>query len=365
MLVSKRLVNKNMYSLSDYDYSLPEELIAQVPASLRDQSRLMVLERKAQRTSHHVFEDIVQLLAPGDLLVVNDTRVVPARLVGTKETGGRVEALLLTYPEQIQEAERKDKLVCECLVKSSKRPRTGSKFYFDGGLEASVLDGTNGIYSLEFRLDGDFDALIDQTGLIPLPPYVKRDETNPPPCDDRERYQTVYAAKKGAVAAPTAGLHFTSELLNELSAMGVEIVPITLHVGYGTFLPVRAVDVREHEIHAEAYELTEDAAGAINQAKNEERRIVAVGTTAVRVLEFAADTSGRVQAGSGDCDLFIYPGFEFRVIDALMTNFHLPGSTLLMLVAAFAGRGFVLEAYEEAIRRRYRFFSYGDAMLIL
>ncbi len=354
-----------MYSLEDYSYTLPEELIAQVPVSSRDQSQLMVLERKAQRTSHHVFEDIVQLLAPGDLLVVNNTRVVPARLVGTKETGGRVEALLLSYPEQIQEAECKNKLACECLVKSSKRPRKGSKFYFDGGLEASVLDGTNGVYSLEFRFDGEFDTLIDQTGLIPLPPYVRRDETNPPPCDDRERYQTVYAAKKGAVAAPTAGLHFTSELLNELSAMGVEIVPITLHVGYGTFLPVRAVDIREHEIHAEPYELTEEAAGAINQAKDEERRVVAVGTTTVRVLEFAADTSGRVQAGSGECDLFIYPGFQFSVIDALMTNFHLPGSTLLMLVAAFAGRDFVIDAYEEAIRRRYRFYSYGDAMLII
>jgi len=352
-----------MYSLADYSYTLPEELIAQVPASARDQSRLMVLERKAQRTSHHIFEDIVHLLAPGDLLAINNTRVVPARLVGTKETGGRVEALLLSYPEH-RGAEHKDKLTCECLVKSSKRPRTGSRFYFDGGLEASVLDGRNGVYRLEFRLDGDFDAVIDQTGLIPLPPYVKRDETTPPPCDDRKRYQTVYAAKKGAVAAPTAGLHFTRGLLNELSAMGVEIVSITLHVGYGTFLPVRAADIREHEIHTEAYEITEGAAGAINRARDEERRIVAVGTTTVRVLEFAADTKGRVQAGSGDCDLFIYPGFKFNVIDALLTNFHLPGSTLLMLVTAFAGRDFVKGAYEEAIRRRYRFYSYGDAMLI-
>jgi S-adenosylmethionine:tRNA ribosyltransferase-isomerase len=354
-----------MYSLEDYSYTLPEELIAQVPASSRDQSRLMVLERKAQRTSHHHFKDIVQFLSPGDLLVLNNTRVVPARLVGTKETGGRVEALLLTYPEHIPGAEGEHMLGCECLVKSSKRPRKGSRLFFDGGLEATVLDGTDGVYNLEFQCNGNFDTLIHQIGQIPLPPYVKRDETTPPPCNDRERYQTVYAEKKGAVAAPTAGLHFTSEVLSALSARGVGVVPITLHVGYGTFLPVRVEDIRDHHIHAEAYQLTKDTAEAINQAKDEGRRIIAVGTTTVRVLEFAADPGGRVKPGSGKCDLYIYPGFEFKVIDALMTNFHLPGSTLLMLVAAFVGRDFVLDAYREAIRQRYRFFSYGDGMLIL
>jgi len=354
-----------MYSLEDYNYSLPEDLIAQVPASSRDQSRLMVIERNSQRTSHHVFGDIFQILSPGDLLSVNDTRVVPARLIGTKETGGRVEVLLLTYPGQISAAEDTGNLRCECLVKSSKRPRPGSKFYFDKGLEASLLGGANGFYNLEFRFNGDFDTLIDQTGQIPLPPYIERDETNPPPCDDRKRYQTVYAEKRGAVAAPTAGLHFSDNLLHKLVAMRVEIVPVTLHIGYGTFLPVRVMDIRKHQIHAEAYELTQGAATAINRARDEKRRIIAVGTTTVRVLEFASDRDGRVRAGSGQCDLFIYPGFEFRVIDAFMTNFHLPKSTLLMLVAAFAGCGFVLNAYEEAIRRRYRFYSYGDAMLIL
>jgi S-adenosylmethionine:tRNA ribosyltransferase-isomerase len=354
-----------MYSLNDYDYTLPEELIAQVPASSRDWSRLMVLEREMQGTSHRDFGDIVRLLSPGDLLVLNNTRVVPARLVGTKETGGRIEALLLTYPELIPGARGEHALACECLLKSSKRPRKGSRIFFDGGLEAEVLDGTNAVYSLEFRCNGDFDTLVHQVGQIPLPPYVKRDETTPPPCDDRERYQTVYAEKKGAVAAPTAGLHFTRELLDELSAKGVDIVPITLHVGYGTFLPVRAKDIRDHQIHAEAYQLTEDSAEAINQAKDEGRRIIAVGTTTVRVLEFVAGPDGRVTAGSGKCDLFIYPGFEFKVIDALMTNFHLPGSTLLMLVSAFAGRDFILDAYKEAIQQRYRFYSYGDVMLIL
>jgi S-adenosylmethionine:tRNA ribosyltransferase-isomerase len=354
-----------MYALEDYDYSLPEELIAQVPASSRDQSQLMVLQRRSQGTSHHPFGDIVELLSPGDLLVVNNTRVVPARLLGTKETGGRVEVLLLNYPGQMPGERQTGNRTCQCLVKASKRPRPGMRFYFHGGLQASVLDGADGLYNLEFHSNGDFDSLIDQTGRIPLPPYIKRHETNPPPCNDRERYQTVFAEKKGAVAAPTAGLHFSHELLRELVATGVQIVPITLHVGYGTFLPVRVVDIRKHQIHTEAYELTQEAATAINQAKAQRRRIVAVGTTTVRVIEFAADEDGRVRAGSGECNLFIYPGFEFRVIDALLTNFHLPRSTLLMLVAAFAGRDFVLSAYEEAIRRKYRFYSYGDAMLIL
>ena len=389
-----------MYSLNDYNYSLPEELIAQVPASPRHESRLMVLERKWQRVSHRHFADIARLLFPGDLLVVNDTCVVPARLVGLKETGGRVEVVLLSYTGQtttptlpsppgpdlvfrgnslvrgrragpglkgegLGGGEGNGSFTCECLVKTSKRPRIGSKFHFDGGLQAIVLGGADGLYKLEFRFREDFDALLNRIGQIPLPPYIKRDQTNIPPCDDRVCYQTVYAEKRGAVAAPTAGLHFSGELLNELAEKGVEIVPITLHVGYGTFLPVRVVDVRKHRIHPEVYDLTQEAARAINKAKDERRRIVAVGTTTVRVLEFASDTGGRVRAGSGECDLFIYPGFEFRVIDALITNFHLPKTTLLMLVAAFAGRDFIINAYEEAIRRRYRFYSYGDAMLIL
>jgi S-adenosylmethionine:tRNA ribosyltransferase-isomerase len=353
-----------MYSLDDYDYELPRELIAQVPASSRDESRLMVLERKPQSVSHHHFSDMMRLLSPGDLLVINNTRVVPARLTGTKETGGRVEVLLLNYPGQTPGSYNTESLTCECMVKASKPSRPGSKFDFDGDLRATVLGGANGLYQLKFHFKEDFDALIHRIGQIPLPPYIERDETAPPPCDDRSCYQTVYAEKKGAVAAPTAGLHFSGELLKGLEEMGVEIVPITLHVGYGTFLPVRVMDIREHQIHPEVYALEQGSAAAINKAKDEGRRIIAVGSTAVRVLEFASDPSGHVRAGSGTCDLFIYAGYAFRVIDALITNFHLPKSTLLMLVTAFAGRDFVLNAYEKAIRRRYRFYSYGDAMLI-
>ncbi len=352
-----------MYLLSDYNYTLPEELIAQVPASPRDESRLMVLEKKWQRVSHYHFADIARLLFPGDLLVVNNTGVVPARLIGSKETGGRVE-VLLQGGEGLGGGEGTGSFTCECLVKTSKRPRIGSKFHFDGGLQAIVLGGTDGLCELEFRFKGDFDRLLNRIGQIPLPPYIKRDESKPPPCDDRVCYQTVYAEKKGAVAAPTAGLHFSDELLDKLAEKGVEIVPITLHVGYGTFLPVRVLDVRKHRMYPEVYELTQEAARAINKAKDEGRRIVAVGTTTVRVLEFASGPDGRVRAGSGECDLFIYSGFEFRVIDALITNFHLPETTLLMLVAAVAGRDFILNAYQEAIRRRYRFYSYGDAMLM-
>ncbi|NVL91177.1 MAG: tRNA preQ1(34) S-adenosylmethionine ribosyltransferase-isomerase QueA [Desulfobacterales bacterium] len=352
-----------MYLLSDYNYSLPQELIAQVPASPRDESRLMVLERKQQRVSHCRFAEIARLLSPGDLLVVNNTRVVPARLTGSKETGGKVEVLLLNYPGPGSQGTRS--FTCECLVKTSKRPHSGSRFHFNEDLQAIVLGGTDGLYNLEFRFNGDFDALLHRIGRIPLPPYIKRDETSPPPCDDRACYQTVYAEKKGAVAAPTAGLHFSAELLDGLAEKGAEIVPITLHVGYGTFQPVRVPDVRQHRIHSEAYELTQGAARAINKAKDEGRRIIAVGTTVVRVLEFASDQAGRVRPGSGESDLFIYSGFKYRVIDALITNFHLPETTLLMLVTAFAGRDFILNAYQEAIRRRYRFYSYGDAMLII
>ena len=372
-----------MYLLSDYNYTLPEELIAQAPVSPRDESGLMVLERKWQRISHRHFVDIARLLSPGDLLVTNNTGVVPARLIGSKESGGRVEVLLqacsgatpakqaVAFENQARaRAERQgegdslDSFTCECLVKTSKRPRIGSKFRFDGGLQAIVLGGTDGLCKLEFRFKGDFHRLLHRIGRTPLPPYIKRHDTKPPPCDDRACYQTVYAEKMGAVAAPTAGLHFSGELLDKLTKKGVEIIPVTLYVGYGTFLPVRDLDVRKHQIHSEVYELTQEAAWAINKAKDEGRRIIAVGTTAVRVLEFASDPKGHVKAGTGECDLFIYSGFEFRVIDALITNFHLPKTTLLMLVAAFAGREFVLNAYEEAIRRRYRFYSYGDSMLI-
>ena len=353
-----------MHLLNDYNYSLPPEIIAQAPASRRDESRLMVLEKKSRGISHYRFSDIARLLCPGDVLVVNDTSVIPARLIGSKETGGRVEVLLLDNPGQSAGSQDRGHLTCECLVKTSKRPGIGSKFHFNEGLQAVVLGRANGLCKLEFRFKGDFDTLLNKIGLVPLPPYIKRDKTKPSPCDDQACYQTVYAKKRGAVAAPTAGLHFSRELLNDLAEKGVEIVPITLHVGYGTFLPVRVMDIRKHRMHPEVYDLTLSAAKAINKARDEGRRIIAVGTTAVRVLEFASDPGGRVLAGSGECDLFIHSGFRFRVIDALITNFHLPETTLLMLVAAFAGREFILNAYQAAIRRKYRFYSYGDAMLI-
>ncbi|MDY6836418.1 MAG: tRNA preQ1(34) S-adenosylmethionine ribosyltransferase-isomerase QueA [Thermodesulfobacteriota bacterium] len=368
-----------MYLLSDYDYTLPEHLIAQAPAHFRDQSRLMALARADGSISHHRFLDLVGLLHSGDLLVVNNTRVVPARLAGTKETGGKVEVLLLDYPgamanEASVEApaavrERgKDKgatdFVCECLVKASKPPRPGSIIHFDEGLSARVLGGARGVFGMDFQCRENIDRIVEKIGEVPLPPYVKRNGQGPPPCDDRQSYQTVYAKEKGAVAAPTAGLHFSSELIERIVEMGVEFVSITLHVGYGTFLPVRVQDIRDHQIHSETYALTAEAASAINRAKKADRRVIAVGTTSVRVLEYAADETGRVRPGSGKCDLFIFPGFQFKVTDGLITNFHLPKSTLLMLVSAFAGRQFILDAYREAICRTYRFYSYGDAMFI-
>jgi S-adenosylmethionine:tRNA ribosyltransferase-isomerase len=316
--------------------------------------------------------------------------------MGTKETGGRVEILLLHYPgmmrkEQIGTGEASHpevpgfwgpkmaqgdtesdvlasanggNLVFKCLAKASKPPRVGSKIDFAGGLRATVLGAAEGVYHMAFEFSGDFDDILEKIGQVPLPPYIKRNGQAPPACDDHQAYQTVYAQKNGAVAAPTAGLHFSPKLLDQLKNRGIEVMAITLHVGYGTFLPVRVKDIRQHKIHPETYELTETAASAINEAKEAGRRILAVGTTTVRVLEHVADMTGFVHPGSGRCDLFIYPGFRYRVIHGLITNFHLPKSTLLMLVSAFAGRQFILDAYEEAIRRQYRFYSYGDAMLI-
>jgi len=354
-----------MYRLTDYDYSLPAKLIAQAPAARRDQSRLMVLKRRSRKLSHYRFADIASLLHPQDLLVVNNTRVVPGRLRGIRETGGRVEVLLLDYPHDVPGSPPGGGFSSRCLVKASKHPAPGSKIRFAGGLTATVLGGDEGVYTMAFQFHGDFVALLERIGHVPLPPYIKRDGPDSLPCDDRQCYQTVYAEKRGAVAAPTAGLHFSTELLKRLIEKGVEVVPITLHVGYGTFLPVRVTDVRQHRIDQEVYELTDKAARAINQAREAGRRIIAVGTTTVRVLEYCrCEQGGRVRPGSGKCDLFIYSGFQFKVIDALITNFHLPKSTLLMLVCAFAGRQFILDAYQEAIRREYRFYSYGDAMLI-
>jgi len=365
-----------MYRLSDYDYVLPAERIAQVPASCRDRSRLMVLERKPGRVGHHLFSDLVDLLLPGDLLVINDTRVVPGRLYGRKETGGKIEILLVDYPGNVVDAtglpgERqrgdlhgRQAVICTCLTKASKPPRQGSKIFFPAGLTGTVIDGGQGVYTMAFHCSDGFDEALESVGEIPLPPYIRRNRNASAACNDREAYQTVYAQKKGAVAAPTAGLHFSPTILTCLERKGVRIVPLTLHVGYGTFLPVRVSDIRQHKMHSEWYELTASTASAVNDAKAEGRRVVAVGTTVVRVLEHRVDNDGRVRAGTGSCNLFIYPGFRFRVIDAMITNFHLPESTLLMLVCAFAGREFVLKAYREAVDEQYRFFSYGDATFI-
>jgi len=350
-----------VYSLSDYRYDLPPERIAQTPAPDRDASRLLTLDRETGAADHRRFRDLPDLLRPADLLVVNNTQVVPARLTGRKETGGRAEVLILDYTGKTNNG---GPPVHRCLVKASKRARPGTRIRFDDDLSGEVIGFRDGIHTVKFMCGGDFEAILYRIGRMPLPPYIRRDEAADPPCDDGTAYQTVYAARKGAVAAPTAGLHFTPDLLGRLKAAGVGIAEITLHVGYGTFLPVRVEDIRDHRMHAETYTIPEAAAESINRARAEARRIVAVGTTCVRTLEWAADKAGRIVAGSGDCDLFIYPGYRFKTVDAMITNFHLPESTLLMLVSAFAGRDRVLAAYREAIEHGYRFYSYGDAMFI-
>lgn len=354
-----------MFSLKDYGYSLPEDRIAQKPAERRDRSALLVLDRKTGALSHRVFSDLPELLQPTDVLVVNDTRVIPGRLLGRKETGGKVEALVLSGGNG-RPSEPEGEVIRDCLVKASKRPKPGARFFFEEGLSAEAISFHDGIHTLRFRCSEDFDLLLDRIGKMPLPPYIlKTRPDSAPPRDDRDSYQTVYASRKGAVAAPTAGLHFTPELIDALRGKGIAVAPITLHVGYGTFLPVRVSDIREHRMHAEWYSIPAETAERINQARSEGRRVIAVGTTSVRTLEYVSDEDGRVKADSGPCDLFIYPGYRFKVVDAMITNFHLPESTLLMLVSAFAGRERILEAYRTAVEKGYRFYSYGDAMLIL
>jgi S-adenosylmethionine:tRNA ribosyltransferase-isomerase len=343
-----------VYALTDYHYDLPEGLIAQRPMTQRDQSRLMCLERSSGRFSHGRFGDLVDLLRPGDLLVLNNTRVIPGRLLGRKESGGKVEALILDYAQGVRKG------IVECMIKASKRPSPGSRLIFEQGLEARVLSVNSRTCHLEFSGPAALEEALDAIGHVPLPPYIQRsDDTR-----DRCTYQTVYARHKGAVAAPTAGLHFTLEMLDRLSRKGVALGFVTLHVGYGTFVPVRVDDIRHHEMHAEWFSLEAETAAAVNKAKDGGGRVVAVGTTCVRTLEFCAADDGRVAPQKGMCDLFIYPGYRFKAVDAMLTNFHLPQSTLLMLVSAFAGRTSVLRAYAEAVREEYRFFSYGDAMLI-
>jgi S-adenosylmethionine:tRNA ribosyltransferase-isomerase len=352
-----------MYTLDDYDYFLPEALIAQTPATDRDGSRLLHLNRGNGTVLHRYFHDIVTLLHPSDVLVVNNTRVIPGRLHGRKATGGKAELLILDYGETDGRGRDDCKRVYRCLIKASKQAGAGSRIYFDEGLVAEVKNFSNGIYTVAFSAPEAFDGLLHRIGRMPLPPYIRRDETQPDEAD-RMRYQTVYAREQGAIAAPTAGLHFTDEVLSQISQKGVTVAAVTLHVGYGTFVPVRVNDIRDHHMHDEWFSISDETARIVNRAKAEGRRVVAVGTTSVRTLEYATGPDGIIQPGSGRCDLFIYPGYAFKTVDAMITNFHLPRSTLLMLVSAFVGREIILRAYQTAVDEKYRFFSYGDAMLI-
>jgi S-adenosylmethionine:tRNA ribosyltransferase-isomerase len=340
--------------LSLFDYDLPEELIAQYPLPKREESRLMVLDRKSRSITHSQFRFIGEFLSPNDLLVLNDTKVIPARLVGKKcGTGAKIELFLVA---------EKERDIWEALIKPGKRVKNGTVIEFgDGILKAQVLAKLEtGIYIVRLKYQGRLFEILSQVGQTPLPPYIKR---QPEPID-KIRYQNVYAAKDGAVAAPTAGLHFTQELLDFLQQKGIGVTKLTLHVGLGTFQPVKAEEVETHKMHAEYFEISEEAAEKVNLCKQKGGRIVAVGTTSVRTLETVAD-NGKVVSQIGFTDLFIYPGYQFKIVDALITNFHLPKSTLLMLVSTFTSREFVLEAYQEAIKQKYRFYSYGDAMLIL
>jgi S-adenosylmethionine:tRNA ribosyltransferase-isomerase len=338
--------------LSDFDYELPQELIAQHPAARRDASRVMTLDRDCGEIGETVVSRIASLFRPGDLLVVNDTRVIPARLFGAKESGGKVELFLVR--RQAGEEE-----IWSCLVKASKAPPAGCRVLLAEGVVATVLSRSDGEWLVRFTGVADFEGWLERVGRLPLPPYIKRE----PQGEDRERYQTVYAAAKGAVAAPTAGLHFTEELLEEIRKRGTEIAPLTLHVGLGTFLPVRVEALSEHVMHRERYLISEATAQAIRRTKASGNRVIALGTTSLRALEHAASL-GEIVAGEGEADIFILPGYRFKAVDALFTNFHLPKSTLFMLVCAFAGKERMLSAYREAVVRRFRFFSYGDAMFI-
>ncbi len=353
-----------MYAIDDYNYKLPETLIAQVPAAKRNHSRLLCLDKRDGRISHGCFDEICDYLKPSDLLVINNTRVIPGRLLGKKQTGGKVEVLILDFHDHIKTLHHKKAPVFKCLVKASKGPKPGAYLTFGETLKADILGFDDGIYTIRFHSKDRFDTVLSRIGRVPLPPYIARDGKTEG-IDDKKAYQTVYAEKKGAIAAPTAGLHFSENLLDRIRKKGVTIVPVTLHVGYGTFVPVRVDDIRTHKMHSEWFSIPEKTAILLNRAKQNGNRIIAVGTTSVRTLEYAADAEGRISPAQGNCDLFIYPGFTFRVVDAMITNFHLPKSTLMMLVSAFAGKNHIMHAYQTAIAEKYRFFSYGDAMFII
>lgn len=352
-----------MYALSDYSYDLPKGQIAQTPCRERARSRLLHINRETGRLNHCRFDDIIDLLRQGDLLVVNNTRVVPARLLGRKKSGGRVEILIIDYTAGLNNLSEKGYFQCDCLVRASISPKEGSKIFLGDEIEAVVIQKKGYVSEIRFSGGERFLGFMNDEGRMPLPPYIKRGD-NESGFNDPVNYQTVYAQNEGAVAAPTAGLHFTEDLMDQLRGRGIEMAFLTLHVGYGTFVPVRAKDIREHEIHSEYFSLSQEAAGKINQAKIEGRRVIAVGTTSVRTLEFCAGEDGHVKSCHGQCDLFIYPGYKFKCIDAMITNFHLPESTLLMLVSAFYSREKILNAYRTAVAEDYRFFSYGDAMFI-
>jgi S-adenosylmethionine:tRNA ribosyltransferase-isomerase len=343
-----------MMFLTEYDYDLPPELIAQQPLGDRSASRLLLLNRVSKKIAHQQFNSLPDLLREGDLLVRNETRVLPARLLGRKQSGGFVEVLLVRRSDAAQN-------VWRCMTRSSKPVRVGNLLEFPEGICGEVTgEEDDGQRLVHFSCPGDFLKALERVGHMPLPPYIRREDHNL----DKERYQTVFAKNPGAVAAPTAGLHFSEETFAALTARNIDVCGVTLHVGPGTFLPVRSESLNEHRMHSEAYEIPPASAEQINAARADGRRVVALGTTVTRTLEHAVNDQGLLQAGQGETDLFIRPGFRFRMVDALITNFHLPKSTLLVLVSAFAGRDFILEAYREAVECGYRFFSYGDCMLI-
>ena len=338
--------------VSDFNYELPENLIAQTPIKKRDESRLMVLNRKNKTIEHKIFKDIIDYLEPGDCLVRNNTKVLPARIYGKKETGANVEFLLLNNIEGD---------IWETIVRPGNKLHIGTKVIFgDGILKAEILDiMPGGTRKVKFEYKGIFNEILEKIGLMPLPPYIHEE------LKEKDRYQTVYAKYEGSAAAPTAGLHFTPELLKKLEEKGIEIANVTLHVGIGTFRPVKEETVEDHEMHTEHYYIKDEDVEKINKAKKNGKRVIAVGTTSCRVLETVANEKGEVKKAEGDTQIFIYPGYKFKILDGLITNFHLPQSTLLMLVSALAGREYVMEAYKKAVEEKYRFFSFGDGMLII
>lgn len=338
--------------LKDFDFYLPEELIAQHPAEKRDECRLMVLSKDKGHIEHKVFKDIIDYLNPGDCLVLNDTRVIPARLIGNKEgSGGKIELLLL---------KRINKDSWETLVKPGKKAKVGARFEFgDGLLTAEVKSvAEEGNRIIEFQYEGIFEEILDKLGQMPLPPYITEK------LEDKEQYQTVYSKNEGSAAAPTAGLHFTNELLDKIREKGIKTVFLTLHVGLGTFRPVKVDNIEQHHMHSEFYILSKESADIINDVKHKGGRVISVGTTSTRTLETIGDENGRVKESTGWTDIFIYPGYKYKVVDGLITNFHLPESTLIMLVSALSNREIIMNAYETAVKERYRFFSFGDAMFI-